>query len=247
MNIDLQNEEVLITGASKGIGRAIYFQLLASNASLVSHSNRPIPEIEKEQFQSHLYADLASEVETIELFQKAIEMQPGLNNLILNAGIFEAKATDSAMENWLQTWNRTIQINLNSVGILTKLAIEHFKKIGGGRLIYISSRAANRGETEDYLAYAASKGGIASLAKSVARSFGKDNIKAFVVAPGFVKTAMAEQFMGESGEQKVIAELSLNQMTLPSDIAPLVTFMVSGLMDHATGTTVDVNAGSYMR
>jgi NAD(P)-dependent dehydrogenase (short-subunit alcohol dehydrogenase family) len=247
MNIDLQFEKVLLTGASRGIGKAIYSQLLESNAQVISHSASQIPNNEKHFFENHIYADLAIEEEAIRLFQEAVNIQPKLNNVILNAGIFEPHAIEAPLEDWLKVWNRTIQINLNAVGVLTRLAIEQFKEIGGGRLIYISSRAANRGETEEYLAYAASKGGLTSLAKSVARSFGKYNIKSFVIAPGFVKTAMADQFIKEYGEQKVLDELSLNELTLPSDIAPLVTLMVSGMMDHATGTTVDVNAGSYIR
>lgn len=243
MNIDLQSEFVLITGASKGIGKSIFSQLLESNANVISHSSRPIENLGP----IHLSADLTSEKETIGLFDKAIKIHPKLNNVILNAGIFEPHTFQDSFENWLITWQRTIQVNLNSAGILTRMAIEHFRKIGGGRLIYISSRAANRGETEEYLAYAASKGGLTSLAKSVARSFGKDNIKAFVVAPGFVKTAMADQFISEYGEQRVLDELSLNELTQPADISPLIALMVSGKMDHATGTTIDINAGSYIR
>ncbi|MBT8283163.1 MAG: SDR family oxidoreductase, partial [Muriicola sp.] len=110
----------------------------------------------------------------------------------------------------------------------------------------IGSRAAFRGETEEYLAYAASKGGLTSLARSVARSFGKDNIKAFVIAPGFTRTEMAEQFIREHGETKVLGEIALNQLTEVSDIAPLAGFICTGAMDHATGTTIDINAGSYI-
>jgi len=138
-------------------------------------------------------------------------------------------------------------INLDAVGLLTKLGIDHFMEHNGGRFVYIGSRAVFRGETEEYLAYAASKGGITSLSRSVARSFGKDNIKSFVVAPGFVQTDMAEQFIKDYGEDRIIKELSLNELTQPKDIAPLVGLMCSGLMDHATGSTIDINAGSHIR
>ncbi|SOE20387.1 NAD(P)-dependent dehydrogenase, short-chain alcohol dehydrogenase family [Spirosomataceae bacterium TFI 002] len=247
MNIDLQFEKVLLTGASRGIGKAIFTQLVDSKATVISHSISPLQENVKQNYKSHLYADLSSEAETIRLFEEAVKIQPELNNVILNAGIFEPHSLEANFHDWLRTWNKTIQINLNAAGILTRLALEHFKKIGGGRLIFISSRAANRGETEEYLAYAASKGGLTSLAKSVARSFGEYNIKSFVVAPGFVKTAMADQFINEYGEQRVLDELSLKELTKPEDLAPLIALMVSGMMDHATGTTIDVNAGSYIR
>ena len=113
--------------------------------------------------------------------------------------------------------------------------------------MYIASRAAFRGETEEYLGYAASKGGMISLGRTVARSFGKDNIKSFILAPGFVKTAMADQFIQSYGEERILSELSLKELTRPEDISPLVALMCSGLMDHATGATIDVNAGSHIR
>ena len=97
------------------------------------------------------------------------------------------------------------------------------------------------------MAYAASKGGLTSLARSVARSFGKENIKSFVIAPGFTRTQMADAFIEKYGEERILSEISLNELTKPSDIAPLIALMSSGLMDHATGATIDVNAGSHIR
>ena len=140
-----------------------------------------------------------------------------------------------------------MKVNLESSAILTKLSIDHFRKYNGGRLVYISSRAAVRGETEEYLGYAASKGGLTSLAKSVAKSFGKYNIKAFVIAPGFTKTEMAMDAIASIGKEMVLQNLALNELTKPEDIAPLAALMCSGRMDHATGTTVDLNAGSHIR
>lgn len=150
------------------------------------------------------------------------------------------------LKGWEEKWRKTMRVNLDAVGLLTKIFIDHFRKLGRGRLIYIASRAAFKGETEDYLAYAASKGGVVSLARSVARSFGKDNIKSFIVAPGFTRTEMAEQFIAENGEESVMHDLALNELTLPEDIAHTVALMASGKMDHATGSTVDINGGSYI-
>ncbi len=127
------------------------------------------------------------------------------------------------------------------------MGIEHFRKNGGGRFIYIGSRAAFRGETEEFLAYAASKGGLTSLARSVARSFGKENIKSFIVSPGFTRTQMAESFIEKYGEERVLKEIALNELTKPEDISPLIAMLCSGLMDHATGATIDINAGSHIR
>jgi NAD(P)-dependent dehydrogenase (short-subunit alcohol dehydrogenase family) len=110
----------------------------------------------------------------------------------------------------------------------------------------MASRAAFRGDTIDYLAYAASKGGMVSLTRSIARGFGKQNIKAFLIAPGFVRTEMAQEFIDFYGEEKTIADLALPKLTEPDDIAPLVVFLASGMADHATGGTFDINAGSYV-
>ncbi len=85
------------------------------------------------------------------------------------------------------------------------------------------------------------------MTKSIARGWGKDNIKAFNVAPGFVRTPMADQVIREKGEDFLLQELSLNELTEPQDVAPTVLYLASGTMDHATGSTIDINAGSYVR
>lgn len=138
-------------------------------------------------------------------------------------------------------------INLTATGLLCRSAIAHFQRIGGGRIVNIASRAAFRGDTPDYLAYAASKAGIVALTRSIARGFGKSEIKAFVVAPGFTRTDMAQAFIDTYGEDFASSDIALKKLTEPSDIAPTVTFLLSGLSDHATGTTIDLNAGSYVR
>jgi NAD(P)-dependent dehydrogenase (short-subunit alcohol dehydrogenase family) len=195
---------------------------------------------------SALQADLADSEEVLLLFKKALDFLGKIDTLVLNAGVFIPHPMDSGIKDWYRVWKQTLAVNLDAVGLMTKVSLDHFMANGAGRIIYIGSRAAFRGETEEYLTYAASKGGLTSLARSVARSFGKYNIKAFVIAPGFTRTAMAEQFIGEYGEAKILDELALNTLTEVTDIAPLVGFMSSGAMDHATGTTIDINAGSYI-
>ena len=116
------------------------------------------------------------------------------------------------------------------------------------RVINISSRAAFRGEEEDFISYACSKGGLISLTKTLARSFGKkDNVIPFSIAPGFVNTEMAKSFIEQHGEGLASKGIVLDKLTEPKDIAPLVNFIVSGKMDHAVGSTIDINAGSYLR
>ena len=137
--------------------------------------------------------------------------------------------------------------NLISTAVLCRDAVLHFQQVGGGRIINIASRAAFRGDVPVLFAYAASKGGMVSLSRSIARAYGKDGITSFVIAPGFTRTDMAEDYIQKYGGEKVIQELALDRMTEPEDIAPLAVLLASGLADHATGTSIDVNAGSYVR
>jgi NAD(P)-dependent dehydrogenase (short-subunit alcohol dehydrogenase family) len=252
-HIDLANKNILITGASKGIGQGIAEYAMQMGAKVAVHYNSDkkaaealvlkFPETNSKPFQ----ANLCQSQDVINLFENVVNAFGTLDAIILNAGVFLKHSTKESLEDWLSVWKSTIAINLDSVGILTKLGIDHFREHNGGRFIYIGSRAVFRGETEEYLAYAASKGGLTSLARSVARSFGKENIKSFVIAPGFTRTQMAESFIDTYGEARVLNEIALNELTTPKDIAPLVALMCSGQMDHATGATIDVNAGSHIR
>lgn len=251
--IDLIDKKILVTGASDGIGKGIANYLMKNGARVAVHYNTNKKSAEAlvslyKNTQSKVFqADLADEENVFQLFKEVKQFFGKIDVIILNAGVFLQHSTNINTNDWLTIWKKTMDINLNSVGLLTKLGIDHFIKNDEGRFIYIGSRAVFRGETEEYLAYAASKGGIVSLARSVARSFGKNNIKSFVVSPGFTRTQMAESFIETYGEKRILDEISLNKLTTPEDIAPLVALMSSGLMDHATGATIDINAGSHIR
>ena len=169
-----------------------------------------------------------------------------LDILVNNAGLAIDSPLDLDDERWLADWQYIMDVNLTACGILCREAVRHFKDRGGGRIINIASRAAFRGDIAAYLAYASSKGGMVALTRSLARAFGKDNIQAFVIAPGFTRTKMAQQFIDIHGEELVLKDIALNRLTEPEDIAPTVAFLASGLADHATGCTIDINAASYV-
>ena len=191
--------------------------------------------------------DLRRSAVSGDLIREVIQTFGRLDVLVNNAGIAIEMPLDADWQVWQTGWEQTLQVNLVAAGMLSKFAIRHFQEQGGGRIIHIASRAAFRGDVPEYMAYAASKGGMVALSKSIARYFGKDNILSFVIAPGFTQTEMAQQFIDEFGEDIVRKDLALNELTQPEDVAPTAVFLASGLMDHATGTSIDINAGSYVR
>lgn len=251
MRIDLGNTSVLVTGASRGIGAAVARAMGKAGARVAIHYR------EQQQQATALAREIGasaevfradlSRVEECTALWEAVSTRFGrIDTLVNNAGIAISSPMESATGDWLEGWQTTMAVNLRAPALLSKLAIEHFRARGGGRIINISSRAAFRGDQPPYLAYAASKGGLVALTRSIARGFGKAGILAFNVAPGFTRTDMARDFLDEYGEDYVAGDIALRRMTEPDDIAPFVVFLASGLADHATGCTIDVNAGSYV-
>lgn len=251
MHINLTNKNILVTGASRGIGKAISKTLVECGARVAVHyhqSEDSIKRLLKETGAgaTAFQADLRLPLEVIRLFFDVIKRFGRVDTLINNAGVAINSPIDNDDVQWVDDWSETIMVNLNAAALLSKKAIEHFLSVGGGSIINISSRAAFRGDTAEYLAYAASKGGMVALTRSIARDFGKKNIKAFNIAPGFVNTDMARSFTKTYGEDFAGKDIALEKLTEPEDIAPLVAFLASGMADHATGCTIDVNAGSYL-
>ncbi len=252
MKIDLSQKIILVTGASRGIGKSIALLLGKSGAKLALNYNRneeAALAVQKEIGKRAVLfkGNLSNAMEVTSMFASVIEHFGRLDVLVNNAGIALSAPTNQNDVEWVESWLTTMDVNLNAVGLLCKKSIEIFKtQASGGRIINIASRAAFRGETEEYLAYAASKGAVVALTKSIAKSFGKYGIKSFVVAPGFVLTDMAKPFIEAYGKEKTLDATALDEATLPEHLAPLVAFIASGNMDHATGTTIDINGGSYL-
>jgi NAD(P)-dependent dehydrogenase (short-subunit alcohol dehydrogenase family) len=183
-------------------------------------------------------------VATRKLFKQVIRLFGKIDVLINNAAIAINSPINS--EQWQDDWDETMAVNLRAVAILSRLAIIEFRKTGGGRIINVSSRAAFRGDTADYMAYAASKGAVLNLTKSIAKNFGKEGVKCFALAPGFVNTDMAKPFIEKYGKEFTTSDIALENLTEPKDVAAFAVFLASGLADHATGTHIDINAGSYL-
>ncbi|GAA0877418.1 SDR family oxidoreductase [Algoriphagus jejuensis] len=252
MNISLKTQRILVTGASRGIGRAIAKQLSESGAEVIIHynSNRTAAESLLGQLTNSAHiesCDLSKPEYVTGFIPMLVDKYGPLTALVNNAGIAPYAPDSLPTSEWLQIWEKTMLVNATAVGILSKEFVEQAKPQKDGRIIMLSSRAAFRGDTPDYMAYAASKGAIVSLMRSIARYYGKEGIKAFLIAPGFTRTDMASEILAEYGEDFALRDIALNELTRPEDIAPMVTLLCSGLADHATGTSIDINAGSYVR
>jgi NAD(P)-dependent dehydrogenase (short-subunit alcohol dehydrogenase family) len=254
MPLDLSDRVVLVTGASRGIGQAVARACADAGATVAVHyarSQAAAQEVaeacgpEAQTFQ----ADLTDLDATDTLVPQVVDAYGRLDILVNNAGVAVSAPLNASTGAWHDAWTRTMEVNLRAPELLCRHAIRHFQQTpdAAGRLVHIASRAAHRGDTPDYMAYAASKAGLVALSKSIARGFGGDGITSFVVAPGFTRTDMAQDFIDTYGEGYATGDLALNRLTEPEDIAPLVVFLASGQAAHATGTTIDVNAGSYVR
>lgn len=251
MHINLKQKNIIVTGGSRGIGKSIAELLVSCGANVAiqynKNENRALKVKKTLGSKAKLYqCDFADGLAVASLFSEVEKDFKHIDVIINNAGVAISSDPQKDDVKWIDDWLQTMDINLNSVALLCKKAISHFKKSDGGIIINISSRAAFRGDSKDYMAYAASKAGIVGLTRSIARAYGKDDIKAFLVAPGFVRTEMAQDFIDQYGVAYATSDLALNQMTEPADIAHFVVFLCSGLANHATGGTFDINGGSYV-
>lgn len=246
-------QTILITGASRGIGAATAQAALEAGATVIGSYRRDAGMLDRlaerygpESVQA-VRADLAHPGAAQALWREATERANGrLEALVNNAGIAPATPIDADDEVWRRDWSEVLAVNTRAVADLCRLAIMSFREQGGGRIVNVASRAAFRGDTADYLHYAASKGAVVALTRSIARAWAKERILAFVVAPGWVKTDMAS-LIYEPGNEAALAEIPMGDAAPPEEVANMIVFLLSGRVDHATGATFDINGASYVR
>ena len=252
MTRSLEGQTVLVTGASGGIGSAIVERLAAEGARPVIHYGRD--RVGAEALLARIggsgfliEADLSTEDGPFDLWDKAVAAAGRIHGLVNNAGIRTEISIDADPSAWKAAWQKEFQVNVFAAADLCKEAIRHFKDHGGGRIVNMASRAGQRGYAADAMPYGATKAALVNLTKSIARSFGPDGITAVAIAPGWVLTDMAEEFIATHGKPAAVADIPIGEMAAPSEIAELVAFVLRPSQASLNGATLDVNGGSYIR
>jgi NAD(P)-dependent dehydrogenase (short-subunit alcohol dehydrogenase family) len=231
---------ILVTGASRGIGAAAYALLKSRGHHVAGHSSRGSDEL--------IAGELTDPAAPRKVWEQALERLGGrIDALVNNAGIYEAVAEDSSDEQWHSGWDRTIRINLQSAADFSRLAIQHFRTIGGGRIVNVSSRASWRGDSPKHWHYAASKGAMSAMTKTIARGYAAENILCFAVSPGFTVSEMTEDYLQGRGGAAIIADIPLGRVATTDEIAETIRWLATEAPPSATGANIDVNGASYVR
>ena len=226
---------ILITGASRGIGAAIAEALTSGGTKVVALSSAD--------------GDLSDPATPDRLWQARLDRLDGrIDILVNNAGVFEANPLGDPNADWLANWNRTMQVNLTAAAQLCRHAVLHWHERGApGRIVNIASRAAYRGDSPAHWHYAASKSGMVAMTKTIARAYAKDGILAFAICPGFTMTGMADDYLASRGGDKLLADIPLGRVAMPDEVAEMARWCAMDAPASMTGAVLDVNGASYVR
>lgn len=256
MASDLAGKRVLVTGSSRGIGRAIAEALHRDGARVVVHARTASAETTSllQTLGSHgalVTGDLSVPGTALRVWAESVEAFGGIDVLINNAGAWLPSPLDP-VEEWSAGWQRNLALNLQAPADLCRSAILHFRSRSasgnrtdndGGIIVNMTSRSAHRGDDAHHLAYGAAKGGLLALTKGIARGYAAEGVLTYAVSPGWVATDLADGAIDESQR----AALPLGEVTPASDVAETVVFLAGGRARHATGTTIDITGADYVR
>ena len=242
---NLKNKNIIVTGASGGIGGAIIEKLHNEGANVLATGTK-IEKLDKlkKSFESVkiLQFDISQHEKIEEFINNATEQLGGsLDCLVNNAGITKDNLT---IRMSLDEWTKVIDINLTSTFLMSKFAIKKMLKNKSGKIINITSVVGHTGNIGQ-ANYTASKAGIVAMSKSLAIEYAKKNINVNCISPGFISTAMTDQ-IDEKFKETIIAKIPSNRLGKPEDIANAVIFLSSHQSDYINGETLHVNGGMYL-
>lgn len=251
--MDFKNKVVLVTGGSRGIGKATCIEFDKLGADLIinyaqnKEKAKELLHSLKGKNHSIYQADLRQANQIQEMIDFVIEKYGRIDILINNAGIYKRHEIDNiSFEDWAEVWKDTIDTNLTGVANLCYYCSKHMIKQNYGRIVNVSSRGAFRGEPLSP-AYGASKAGLNSLSQSLAKYLGKYNITVTVVAPGFVETEMSADILNTPEGELIKNESPFKRVAKPIEVANAIIFLASDKAKFSTGTIIDVNGASYLR
>ena len=242
---NLKNKNILVTGASGGIGNSIIKKLYESGANIVA-SGTKVEKLEKLKLEFKnikvMKFDISKEDKIEEFIENSTnELDGELHCLVNNAGITKDNLT---IRMSLEEWKEVINLNLTSTFLLSKFAIKKMLKNKFGKIINITSVVGHTGNLGQ-ANYTASKAGIVGMSKSLAMEYAKKNININCISPGFIKTVMTEK-IDEKYKEIIISKIPSARLGEPEDIANAVLFLASDQSDYINGETLHVNGGMYM-
>ena len=248
--IDLHGKTVLITGGSRGIGASTARTLARAGARIALHYGHGRQEAEIIAAElgpacRPFGADFVAPRAAFRLWEDAYAWAGRIDVVVNNAAVVTPMTIEDDIETWSRVWQETLAINVRAAADLCRAAIHSFRAQGGGTVISVASRAAFRGDDPHLMHYAASKAALVALTRSIARGYGRENILAYIVAPGFVRTERQEDVIRRRGEEVMVRDIPLGEMAQPEDVANVIACLASGLARHATGATIAIHGASY--
>ncbi len=242
---NLKNKNIIVTGASGGIGNSIVKKLYENEANLLATGTR-IEKLEELKSKFNNLKILKFDISNYEKIEEFIEnatkeLGGNLDCLVNNAGVTQ---DNLAIRMTFDEWKKVIDLNLNSTFLLSKFAIKKMLKNKSGKIVNITSVVGHTGNLGQ-ANYTASKAGIIAMSKSLAIEYAKKNINVNCISPGFIKTAMTDK-IDEKFKEIIVSKIPSGRLGEPEDIANAVLFLASNQSNYINGETLHINGGMYM-
>lgn len=251
--MDFSGKNVLVTGGSRGIGKATAMAFAEKGANVGINFRTQAKEAEETLSAlkgdgHHLFQqDISEEDGPSSLIDRFIAHYGQLDILVNNAGISIFHDIDEVdFDHWTDAWKKTFETNLFAVSNLCYWGAKSMMKSGGGKIVNVSSRGAFRGEPTKP-AYGASKAALNAMSQSLAKKLAKHNIQVGVVAPGFTETEMAAQTLTPIERDNLLRESPFQRMAQPEEVAHAILFLASEGASYSSGAIIDINGASYLR